>query len=499
MFRLVSVFLAILTFCAVAAAAAESPTAAPVRELSLEDCIRMALERNFDVQVQSFGPQISRFNLDAARGGYDPSLTFSATERFSKSDIRPHPDFPSLLIGGNENTTESMQSSVGGILPTGLNYSLFNSADRRSFTGFVGEQFSMSTGVSLTQPLLKNFWIDGTRLSIQNSRLDLKISKRRLEDTLLRTVNLVENAYYDLIFASKNVEVQQQSLDLAEQLLEDNKKRVKVGSMAPLEEKQAESQVAARRADLISAVQALATQQNTLKDLLTDDFIAWNGIDIQPSETLVAVEAPLDKQTSWRTGLTMRPDLLELKESLAKANIDVRYRHNQLFPSVDLIASYQHVGIDTNPGDTLGEAISGNNPNYSIGARITIPLGNRSARNRYQASKAAKKQAILRLKQREQSILVEIDNAIGNALAQFRRVEATRDAREYAEAALAAEEKKLANGASTSFVVLQMQRDVTTARSSEIRALADYNKALATVSNSEASTLKRRKIELDFE
>ena len=498
MFRLPLVVFAALALVVSAAPTAEAQSSAPFRELTLEDCIRMALARNFDVQIQRFNPQISRFNLEASRGGYDPNWTFSGTERFSKSDVQVDPEF-NVVIGGAETTTESGQSTVSGIIPTGLNYSLCSSANRRSGNRFLGSQYDTTLGVQLTQPLLKNLWIDAPRLAIRTGRLDLKISKHRLKDTIIRAVTQVENAYYDLIFAVRNVEVQRKSLALAEQLLEDNRKRVKVGSMAPLEEKQAESQVAARRADLISAIQTLATQQNTLKNLLTDDYIAWSDIEIKPLETLVAVEAPFDKQASWRRGIAARPDLLILKEQLERENINVRYRHNQLFPALDLTASYNQIGLDTNPGDTLGEALSGNNPNYSIGARVTIPLGNRAARNRYQASKIAKMQAILRVKQTEQTVLVEIDNAIRNAESTYRRVEATRDAREYAEAALAAEQKKLANGASTSFVVLQMQRDVTTARSSEIRAMADYNKALAGVASSEASTLERKNIELDFE
>ncbi len=493
--NLLAFFLAGLLPAGSLAAGSESR---PTRDLSLDDCIRLALERNFSVQIQRFAPQIGRFNLDAARGSYDPSLSVSGTESFSKSDVQIDPQF-NLPIGGAETTVESAQSSLGGTTPIGLNYSLFTSANRRSGNRFLGSQYDMNAGVQLTQPLLKNLWIDAPRLSVRTGRLDLNISRHRLRDTLIQTVTAVENAYFDLIFAAKNVEVQRKSLELAEQLLEDNRKRVKVGAMAPLEEKQAESQVAARKADLISALQNLGTRQNTLKNLLTDDYLAWSDIEIMPTETLVAVEAPFDRQVSWRRGIATRPDLLELREELERQRITVRYRHNQLFPALDLTATYNQIGLDSNPGDTIGEAISGNNPNYSIGARLTIPLGNRAARNRYHASKAAKMQAVLRLKQSEQNVLVEIDNAIRNAESSYRQVEATRDARDYAEAALEAEQKKLANGASTSFVVLQLQRDLTNARSAEIRALADYNKSLAELAGREGSTLERRKVELEFE
>jgi outer membrane protein TolC len=130
-------------------------------------------------------------------------------------------------------------------------------------------------------------------------------------------------------------------------------------------------------------------------------------------------------------------------------------------------------------------------PSWSYGAQLSIPLGNITARNRYKSSKAQKAQALLTLKRLEQDILVEVDNAVKLAQANFERIQATREARDYAEAALLAEQKKLENGKSTSFVVLSLQRDLTLRRSQEIRALADYNNALSGLSFSEGRTLER--------
>lgn len=484
---------------AVASSASAADAPGPIRSLSLDDCVQMALNHNLDVQIQRFNPVIDRFNLESSRGSYDPSWSSSIDEAFRKSDVQFDPQF-GLPIGGDETTTESARTGISGVLPlSGLTYDLSTSLNRNTGNRFIGEQYSISTGASITQPLLKNLWIDAPRRAIQVGRRNVSISELRLKSSVINVITAVERAYYDLIFAAKNVQVQQQSLALAEQLLADNKKRVEVGTMAPLEEKQAEAQVAARKADLISSMQTLGAQQNTLKNLLTDDFLAWSDVQIQPTETLVAVEANFDKQSSWRRGIEMRPDLLQLKEDLEKQNIELRYSHNQLFPALDLVGSYRQIGLDSNFGDTYGESLSGRNPVYSIGARLTVPLGNKTARNRFRANKAVKEQAILRLKQSEQNIIVEIDNAIKNAQSNYRRVEATREARNYAEAALDAEEKKLANGASTSFVVLQLQKDLTDARSSELRALADYNKALADLAQSEGTTLEKKNLALDLE
>ena len=140
---------------------------------------------------------------------------------------------------------------------------------------------------------------------------------------------------------------------------------------------------------------------------------------------------------------------------------------------------------------------SGDQPSWSAGASISFPLGNQAARATYKKSKLTADQLLLTLKKQEQTILVQIDEAINMARTSLDRVESTRQARLYAEQALAAEQKKLDSGKSTSFVVLQLQRDLTSARSDEIRRRADYNQALAALYQAEGSTLERKNIHVE--
>ena len=263
------------------------------------------------------------------------------------------------------------------------------------------------------------------------------------------------------------------------------------------DEKQAESQVAARRSDLLSAQRELAAQQNQLKNLLVDDFSAWQNVNIEPAETLLAMPETFDLQESWRKGLSTRPDLQQLKIDLEKRDLTTRYQQNQLYPSLDATGSVGRNAL----GSAFDHMFSGlrdvDNPHYSGGLIFSMPLGNRDARVRLQTTKAEKQQATLRVKQLEQNILVQIDDAVKLARTNFERVDATKQARLYAEAALEAEQKKLENGKSTSFFVLQLQRDLTSARSAEIRALADYNKSLSSISLNEGSTLERNKLNLE--
>jgi outer membrane protein TolC len=467
------------------------------RPLSLDDCIKLALEHNLNLQIERYNPTLSQLTVNSSVGAaYDPVFSFNLRESFASSPGRIDavtglPNFPS------ENFTDTYSPGLRWLSPMGTAFNLSANLTRNSGTSFPTFQYSDNVGLSLSQPLLKNAWIDGTRTTIQLNRRNLQISEYTLRQKVLDTVTSVQLAYYDLIFSIENVKVQEAALGLAEKLLAENKKRVEVGALAPLDEKQAESQVAARKADLLAAQRSLAAQQNILKSLITEEYSQWHDVEVIPTETLVAVPAPLDLQESWNNGLSNRPDLVKQRLDLEKRNITLRYSKNQLFPSLDLTASFGHNGLGNTFDRSLNGLQQGQNQFYSYGLVLTIPLGNRDARNRYQTSKEEKAQALLTLKRLEQEAIVQIDDAVGNVRSNFEKAQATREARKYAELALDAEQKKLENGKSTSFFVLQLQRDLTSARSAEIRALADYNKSIATLSLNEGTTLEKNRIQLE--
>jgi len=175
----------------------------------------------------------------------------------------------------------------------------------------------------------------------------------------------------------------------------------------------------------------------------------------------------------------------------------LKYDKNQIYPQLNLVGSYGYNGSGSAEfNDTYREIRDTDRPYWSYGAVLSMPLGNGTARNRYRATKAGREQTLLSLKKLEQDIMAGIDNFIKLAQANYERIEATRKASEYAEAALAAEQKKLENGKSTSFFVLRLQRDLTQARSEEIAALVQYKRSLANLAQAESSTLERRKIDV---
>jgi outer membrane protein TolC len=471
---------------------------ADAKAVSLEDCLRMGLQKNLDIQLAQYGPLLTKLSLSSALWTYEPTMNMGASQAFRASagfagigQFNPPP---------NESWIEQYTAGFGGAVPTGLSYNIVSGVNRNS--GAINGRsqefvYTPFASINLTQPLLRNFWIDQPRLTIQLEKRNLKQGELDVRNQMIGTLTDVTLAYHDLIAARETVKVQQKALQLAERQLAENKKRVEVGNMAPLDEKEAAAQVARSRADLISAQQQLLLAENGLKRLITDDFAAQKDLSYEPTAQLVAVPESFNRMDSWHKGLTTRPDIQRTRLELEKQRITMRFTRNQLFPQLDLTGSYGLTGQDRMLSPSLGNIADQQYPNHSAGIRLSVPFSNRRARNEHQAAKLRNEQTLLRFKQLEQSVMVEIDNAIRTADAALQRVEATEAFREYSEAALQAEEKKLENGKSTSFVVLQRQRDFTAAQSDAIRAKSDYNKALARLAQAEGNTLERYRIQVE--
>ena len=471
-----------------------------VRQLSLEECEQLALANNFDLQIERFNPSIAEFTYEQLRGSYydpvfDTTVQHTYNSRAGGLNAQTGQPFPSTV---SESTT--FAPGIAGVLPLGLAYDFSQNIGHRTGTSSGGafDFYDSNTGVSLRQPLLRNFWIDAGRKNIWVAKKDIKISEEVYRQQLMDIATRVEKAYYELMFAREQIKVQEKAMELADRLLHENRRRVEVGALAPLDEKQAQSQYSKSKADLLTAQQQLLTTQNALKNLVSGNFRNWHDVVIVPTEKLIAIPEKFDLQESWRLGVERRPELKQLRLDLEKRDIVLKYQRNQLFPALDITGSYGRNGLANDVGGVLEDTRTGVNPNYTVGAVFSIPLSMRGPKNAYNVAKAQKEQAILTYKKQEQDILITIENAIGNAQNSLERVKATSEASEYAETALQAEQKKLDSGKSTSFNVLVLQRDLTQRRSDEIRALADYNQALADVAQQEAMTLERHHFSVTF-
>lgn len=515
-------------------ALAQTNNPAEVRRLSLQEAIQLALTNNLDLQINRYNPQINLYNLRADYGDYDPTLNLSGQH--------DHRETGSQLVAGgfavptSVSDDNSFNATLNGLLPWGTAYTIgtlgpiidtygnspglttdptlppifrtnsvyttFGAPTPSGFTFTTNfptvltkssfENSAGSVGIHVNQPLLKNFWIDQTRLNISVAKNRLKYGDLTLKLQIMQTLTTLEQGYYDLVYNRENVTVLQKAVELAERLVAENRKRLEVGALAPLDLQSAEAQAASARAAVIKAQADLGTQERLVKAFITDKYRAdWYGVRLDPTGTLTAPAPVLNLQDSWSRGLDQRPDLLQAKLDIQAQGIQLKYDRNQLLPEVDAFATFGYNGSGREFSDALYDIQQMNRQFYTYGGQLSVPLTRTRTRNAYQADKAKMEQFVLTLKKLEQTIMVQIDNDIGTIRANYDQAQATRAAREYQEAALDAEQKKLNSGKSTTYNVLLVQRDLTNARGAEIQALDTYNKSLSQLSLDEGSTLER--------
>ena len=462
--------------------------------VSSDELIRIALTNNLDILLSQIQPEIDQYGLNGLYGGYEPSLTLNTTHSY---DSFPSGIFTQagLAYPATAEQINSYTPGVSGLAPTGLSYSFTGPLSEQDVSG-APTRYSSSPGVSLSQPLLKNAWMDTTRYQISVSKITLKTDQLALRNQIMTVINNVKAAYYNLIYARENVGVQQMAVTLAEETTHEDEQKVRAGALAPLDQKQAESQAASARSDLLTARGALATQEDVVKSVVGLRRGDWLNITPVPAEGLVAVPENHDVRDCWRTALEKRPDMLQAKLKIEAQHVLIKFDFNQMFPEIDVVGGYGRNATELTFNGNLDTIRQGAYPFYSYGVVMTIPLGNSGARNNYKSAKAALQQAVLQIKKLELSIIATIDNDVTKIRTDFLKVDATRQARMYAEEALQAEQIKLQRGKNTSFFVLQAQQTLTARRSDEIQALANYNIDLDQLAFDEGTILDRNHIEL---
>lgn len=469
--------------------------------LTLHECIGIALENNLDLKIETLSRDSARREVDIALGGYDPNFIVSVTRAHEETAGGIEGTSAGVLdVTGARTDRDAWNVSLGGATPLGgLGYEVGTKLGQSSGMRAGGNPFDMSSGsvgITLTQPLLKGFRTDDTRYRVALARKQSAEAAAQLEDRLQSTLAQVEAAWYALIQTRESLRVQEDAVRLATQLFEDNRRRVRIGSMSNLDEKQAESQAASARADLSSARLAYVEAQNRLKTLMYADHRNARGLEIDPAGDMAADPIVVDADAIASRALDNRPDLRQARLALARQGIIVGYHRNQKLPSLNLVGGY---GLAASSEDSYGRAVdrigSADEPFWTAGVTFSVPLGNRVARHRYAQSLDAEEILRLQFRQAEENALVEVDNAVASVVTGLDRVQSTREARIYAEEALSAEQRKLESGKTTSFVVLQLQRDLTQARQAEIRALADYNQRISALSLAEGAILGRLRVD----
>jgi outer membrane protein TolC len=486
------------------------------KTLSLEDCILKAMENNLDVAIEVLNPELADISVSRAQEKFLPSLSFNYNKRDTNSASY------SFLDASDQISTisDSYSAQISQLIPTGGSFSIsldgYKTTTNRRFTS-INPRYGYTLSFNFSQPLLKNFGSKVSRREIIIARNSQDISENQLKRVLQETIYSVEEAYWNMVHSSENLKVRQQSLKLAQDLLEKNMKAVEVGTLAPIEILSAQSAVATREADILQAEAVLKDNEDRLKTII--------NLAAEEEGAELAKIIPLDKPAfekkevtldeALRTAMDNRPDLSATRIDLKNKELNLSYSSNQLLPNLSLNASYWSPGITGNqilylndnpfsgvvigtiPGnasDALKDAFNFKYKNWSVGITLDIPLNTFLSRADYAQARVNLDQAMLRIKNQEQQLFLEIKNAVRAVQTDYKRVQAYKVARELAEKTLEGEEEKLKVGITTPFFVLQYQTDLATAQTNELKAMIDYNLSLARLNRAMGTSLKEKDI-----
>jgi len=510
-------FLAVLVLLWPAVSWAQEKTE-PVLSLTLEDTILRTLKNNYGVAIQVMNPEIASTSVARAKEIFLPTLGFGVSDRSNESA-----SFSWLETTGTTITDYyDYDAGISQLVPTGgtLTASLRNYRNKsNSRFQTVNPRYGSTLQFDFRQPLLRDFGIKVTRNDIIVSQNDYEKSEIDLEKTIADVIYTVEEAYWNLAYSQENLKLRQQSLKLAQDLLAKNQRAVEVGTLAPIEILSAQAEVATREADILSAEAEVKNNEDRLRTIinLSDDEMKL-ALPIQPVDVPKFEERQVNVEEALLTAMQSRPELKSLQVDLRTRDLNVSYAKNQLLPRLDLTASYYSPGIsgdrilylDDNPltgviigtipgpaREAMNDALGLKYNNWSVGLTLDIPLNSVFSRAAHTQAKLQLEQAMLQLKNQEQTIYLEIRNGVRSVETNYKRVQSYRVARELAEKKLQAEEEKLKVGLSTNFFVLTYQRDLSNARIAELRSIVDYVISVASLEKATGTNLKSRNISVD--
>ena len=491
---------------AVARQASQAVRPASRFDLTLEDAVQRALEQNLDIAVQRISPLVQDMQVAAANAAFLPSA--SSGFNFNQSTFPNRSVFDGGGLGGQSIVTDEGGYDLGigqQMRWGGGRYDVTWNSTRSESTN-IFSTFNPSFGANMTleytQPLLRGFRTDPRRTQLAVSRINRDISDIDLEETVVNTLADVSLAYWDLVYARAAVGVQRQALALAEQLVEDNRFRVEVGTMAPIDVVQAQSEAAARRQSLAQAVETQRANELVLKELIvggTSDPL-WNA-EIDPTNQPRIEATPIDLQAAIRVALARRTDVSRARRQLDVNEATVDNLRNGTLPALDLIGSYQLTGqggpqfvpagnsfedlfegtggvIPGGYQDALRSIAQADYPVWSVQLQMTWPLGRSADRAAYERARWELQLNEAQIRRIELRIASAVTAAALRIESIGERIQAATASRELAEEQLQAEQSKFEAGLSTNFFVLQSQRDLVAAQDAELRAILDYQQAL---------------------
>jgi len=466
-----------------------------LKSLSVDEAVKIALEQNLGVQIERLNPAIADLAITQAKTAWTPTLGAGFTA--SKQD-QPPSSFLSGASGNINNKNVGGNASFSQLTPFGTQYQVSYDQTRGTtnnlFSSF-DPQLSGNFAFTVAQPLLRGFKYDIYRLQVDQARKQKEITDVALNQTIALTIRTVRTAYWEYKYALASLDVSQQSLDLARQSLRDTKARVEIGTLAPIDVVQAESEVAAREEAVILAQALIGQSEDTLRRLLYDPTTPqfWQ-FRLDPSDPVPFETVAVNVNGAVLKALRERTDLVQNRKSIENTHYSEKYYKNATLPALNARVDYNATGlagtqlirggdgfpppvigtINKSASDLLNDIFSGKFPQWTFSLNMTYPIGTSSAEAALASTRLQEKQQDISLRNAELSVVTQVRDAARQLDANGKRVDATRSARVLAERRLEAEEKKFAAGMSTSFLVIQAQRDLAQAKINELRAILDY-------------------------
>jgi outer membrane protein TolC len=548
--------------------------------LSLQDAIALALENNIDIEVQRYGFLISEQNLKAAKAGSGAGNVSTAVAGTATSAGAPGGG-AGLVTAGGGNTVSTAggvtTAGVGGVgvpnldpvfagtiqwahqttpqqntVTTGTtalvteaqtyNFSLsqgfltgatvslsFNNGiqDQNALRSIYNPFTNSSLDLQFSQPLLQGFGFAINNRNIRIAKNNLKVTDYTFQQQVISTVSNVVQLYWNLVSYIENVEVDRQALAYSEKLLEDNKRQVEIGTLAPVEVTRAEAEVASDQQNQLTAQTTVRQQETILKNAISRNGIASLSIaeaHIIPTDRIKIpdVEPVIPMQDLVAEALNKRPDLAQTQLQLENSKITLTGTRNAMLPQLNLIGDLRNNGLTGFPnplaggagsnvatvnsadpffiggyGNVLGQIFSRNFPNYSVGAQLSIPLRNRSAQANMAIAQLQLRQSELQVQKSINQIRQDVNNAL-IAIEQARaRYAAAEKSVALEQQLLDAEQKKFALGTSTPFNVIQVQRDLANSQLAEVQALTAYGLAKNQLDQALGTILENNRIQVD--
>ena len=480
--------------------------------LSLEEAVALAVANNQDLDVSVNTAESSRYVLFSNMGIFDPLAEASI--------VRSHTETPATsdLVGAVVSTRDStsFSSRVTQLAPTGGTFSLGFGVDRESQNSsffFVNPSYTSGLTFSFNQPLLRDFGRATTTWLIRSARNSRDATYQNFVRSVQGTVNAVEQAYWDLVYALQNLEVKKESRSLSAELNRITRIKIDVGSLAPIDIVQTEVGIATAEQEIIIAEGLIGDAQDRLKRLLNFDPSRWNAAII-PTDALRAEQPGVAVDEGLKRALVERPEILATQYAVDNERIRYEYWRNQTRPGLDLVGSYGFAGLGgtttlrddqgnvisrTRGGvdDSLQQLIDRDFKNWSIGLNFSYPILNRRAKGQRGAALYSWEAQKANLGAVEQNVMIEVRAAARAIETAQRSTVAAQKARELAERNLDAERKKFENGMTTSFQVLQITNDLSAARTIELQSLAVYRKALSSYHYAVADILEWKGIRIE--